>query len=136
MGRPSGEKTRNSGNWTEAKFRSFITNQLRGATRKWGPIQEVKKEANVSRGMYKCRNCKREVPLTIKQGNKRTKNVFVDHIKPIVDPEKGFTTFDEYIERMFCEKDNLQVLCGDCHDEKSLKERELAAKARKEGKRK
>lgn len=134
-GRPSGPKTRNSGNWTEAKFRSFITNQLRGATRKWGPINEVKKEANVARGFYICNECKQRVPLTVKNGSKRKKNVFVDHIKPAVDPEKGFEGFDKYIERMFCEKDNLQVLCGPCHDIKTAEERELAKRARSEGKR-
>lgn len=131
-GRPSGPKTRNSGQWTEAKFMSFIKNNLRSATRKWAPIQEVKKEANVSRGIYECAGCGKNVPLTVKEGRKRRQNVFVDHIEPIVDPNVGFVDWDTYINRMFCEKDNLQVLCADCHDEKSMAERALTAKRRKE----
>lgn len=57
-------------------------------------------------------------------------NIFVDHIKPIIDPVVGFTTWDECIERMFCEADNLQVLCKTCHDEKSNEERALAVMRR------
>ena len=132
MGRPAGEKTRNSGQWTESKFNTFIRNQLRQATRKWGPINETKKEAQVSRGIYKCAGCEQNVPVSIRQGNKRVNNVFVDHIDPIVDPVEGFTGFDNFIDRMFCEKDNLQLLCGDCHDKKTLEERALRAASRKQ----
>lgn len=123
MARPSGPKTRCGGEWTESKFNTFIRNQLRGATRKWAPISNCKKAANVSRGLYMCAECEQVVPLTVKVGTKRIKNIFVDHIDPIVDPKVGFQGFDVYIERMFCEADNLQLLCGQCHDEKSLKER-------------
>ena len=130
-GRPSGPKIRCNGQWTEAKFNSFIRNQLRGATRKWAPIQEVKKAARVERGKYKCAGCGQVVPPTIKNGRKRVQNVFVDHINPIVDPEVGFEGFDVFIDRMFCEMDNLQLLCGECHDVKSMKEREIAAETRR-----
>lgn len=131
MGRPSGPKTRCNGEWTEAKFRSFIKNQLRGATRKWAPINDVKKEARVSRGLYKCAGCGAIVPPTKRVGTKRKQFIFVDHIEPIINPETGFTTWDECIERMFCEKDNLQLLCGDCHDVKTQEERKIAAESRK-----
>lgn len=135
-GRPAGPKTRCSGQWTEARFNSFIRNQLRGATRKWAPISETKKEANVSRGVYKCASCEQLVPPTVKQGRKRINNIFVDHIDPIVDPKVGFQGFDVFIERMFCEKDNLQLLCGECHDKKSMEERRIAAEIRKANKEK
>ncbi len=131
MPRPSGPKTRCGGKWTESKFNSFIRNQLRSATRKWEPIQNVKKKANLSRGVYICNGCKQQVPPTIRRGAKRVTNIFVDHIQPIVDPEVGFTTFDDFINRMFCEEDNLQLLCGDCHDVKTTEERRIAAERRK-----
>lgn len=130
MARPSGEKTRCSGQWTEARFNSFIKSGLRQTSRRWAPIGEVFKEARVSRGTYLCANCKREVPLSYKEGRKKVKNVFVDHIEPIIDPHVGFTTWDDCIERMFCEKDNLQVLCKICHDEKSVQERAIAKETR------
>lgn len=138
MGRPSGPKTRCSGAWSEAKFKSFIKNQLRGATRKWAPINEVKKEANLSRGVYLCAGCGQHVPPTIlvtqKGRRKRVNNIFVDHIEPIIDPKTGFTTWDDCINRMFCEKDNLQLLCGPCHDEKSMEERRITAEYRRKRK--
>ena len=48
--------------------------------------------------------------------------------------DTGFTTFDDYIERLFCEVDNLDVLCYDCHREKTDKETEERANARRERK--
>lgn len=131
MARPSGPKTRCGGRWTEAKFNTFVRNALRSASRKWAPIQDVKTKARVSRGLYECNECNKHVPPTIKQGRKRVQNVFVDHISPIVDPNIGFEGFDTFIERLFCEEDNLQLLCGECHDKKSLQERKQAAERRK-----
>jgi hypothetical protein len=52
----------------------------------------------------------------LKVDGKRQKNVFVDHEPAIIDPEKGFTTWDDCIERMFCELPSLQLLCKSCHD--------------------
>ena len=121
MARPSGEKTRCGGRWTEAKWKSFIKNQLRSATRKWAPISDCLKEARVERGMYRCEGCKELVPTTIKNGARRTKNILVDHIEPIV-PVTGWVSWDSCIERMFCETDNLQLLCKACHDAKSKEE--------------
>lgn len=130
IARPSGPKTRCSGQWTEARFNSFIKSLLRSGTRRWAPIQEVKKEARVARGLYECKECKQHVAPTYRDGKNRKQNIFVDHIIPIVDPATGFTNWDDCIQRMFCEKDNLQLLCKDCHDVKSEKEKEIAKKRR------
>lgn len=121
MARPSGDKTRCGGRWTEAKWKSFIKNQLRGATRKWAPISDCLSSARVKRGLYECADCKEHVPNTVKEGGKRVKNIFVDHIEPIV-PVTGWVSWDSCIERMFCELDNLQLLCKACHDRKSKEE--------------
>lgn len=123
------DKTRNSNQWTEARYRSFITTALRRASLRWGPKNEVKKQARVRKGVYICNSCKQEVTYTKVDKDKRVKNVFVDHIKPVVDPVKGFTTWDEFIERLFCEVDNLQLLCKDCHDEKTKEEKEIRKNA-------
>ena len=131
MGRPSGPKTRCGGRWTESRFNTFVRNILRSASRKWAPIQDVKKKANVARGQYLCAGCKQVVPVTVKQGRKRVQNVFVDHIDPIVDPNVGFVSFDVFTDRLFCEEDNLQVLCGPCHDSKTAEETKVATLRRK-----
>lgn len=130
MARPSGPKVRCNNQWTEARFKSFIRSQLRQGTRKWAPITETLKRARVSRGLYLCASCKQEVAPTYREGRKRVNNVFVDHIRPITSPETGFTTWDELIENMFCEMDNLQLLCKDCHDVKTQQEKEIAARSR------
>ena len=49
----------------------------------------------------------------------------MDHIDPVVNPETGFTTFDDYIERMFCGVAGFQVLCKSCHDAKTYLENQL-----------
>lgn len=133
MPRPQGELTKCDGRWTQAKFNSFIKNNLRSATRKWAPIQQCKKRAHVSRGLYKCDCCGQEVAPTIydEDKRKRVKNIFVDHTIPIIDPAVGFTTWDECIERMFCDSDNLQLLCKACHTEKSAEEIAIAKERRR-----
>lgn len=133
-GRPSGPKVRCNGNWTEARYKSFIISLLRQGTRRWAPITEVQKEARVSRGLYECAMCKQHVPPTIKEGRAKKQNIFVDHIRPVVDPNEGFTTWDDFIENMFCEVDNLQVLCKECHDMKSSEERAIAIERRRNNK--
>jgi hypothetical protein len=66
------------------------------------------------------------VPLTLNG----KKNVFVDHKVPVVDTEEGFKGWDVFIERLFCEESNLEVLCKSCHDTKSAEEREERKKSK------
>lgn len=133
MARPSGPLVRCGNKWTEARFKTFIRSLLRSGTRKWGPIQEALKLARTRRGFYLCAECKQEVPATIKVDSKRKKNAIVDHIKPITDPAVGFTNWHDYVENMFCEVENLQVLCLACHKVKCQEETDIAtARKRKE----
>jgi len=120
-GRPAGAKTRCGGVWTEARYRTFIKNTLRQATRKWGPVQQCLKDARVRRGFYLCTCCGEEVPASILVGRKRIKNILIDHIKPVV-PVEGWVSWDDCIENMFSEIDNLQALCHECHSKKSTSE--------------
>jgi len=129
-GRPSGPKEHCGGRWTRARKRSFITSLLRQGTRRWAPITDVDRAATTKRGFRLCAECKQEVPVTTREGGKKVKNTFVDHIVPIVPPEKGFTSWDNFIEGLFCEEDNLQVLCRECHTSKSNEERAIAAQRR------
>ncbi len=121
MARPRGALTRCGNRWTEAKFNSFVKNQLRGATRKWAPINDCMTKARTRRGFYLCAICGEEVPTTKIVNRKRVKNIAVDHIEPIV-PVTGWTSWDDCINRMFCEEGNLQLACKDCHDIKSKEE--------------
>lgn len=124
-GRPSGPKTRCGGVWTEARFNSFIKSALRGASRKWGPMQQCLKDARESRGMYRCAGCNTLGPPTIRIGNKRYKNAVADHIHPVIDPHVGFQGWDECVKRMFVEQEGFQCLCKECHDVKCAEEKTI-----------
>lgn len=65
---------------------------------------------------YACASCGEDFPA---------KEVQVDHKVPVVDPTQGFINWDTYIPRLFCEKENLQVLCKGCHDVKTKEEKEM-----------
>jgi len=63
---------------------------------------------------YKCSACKKLFVAV---------DVQVDHIKPVVDPKKGFVSWDDFINRIFCEIENLQVLCKADHKIKTDQEK-------------
>lgn len=132
MARPSGPKTRCGGTWTEARYIAFVKNLLRQGTRKWAPIQRALKKSSTKRGFFLCASCKQECPTTIvnDDGN-RVKNKIADHIKPVIDPAVGFMSWDEFIEGLFTEEDNLQILCHKCHQEKCNEEIKIATERRR-----
>jgi hypothetical protein len=115
------DKPHNDGQWTAARFKSFIKSALRAATKRWGPINTVRKEAWVERGVYKCVGHGREAH-NVRRTVDGKMNIFVDHIEPIVGHD-GFKNWDTVIDRMFVEKDKLQLLCKECHNDKSREER-------------
>lgn len=125
---------RNGGQWTEAKWRSFIVSLLRSGQRRWPPKQQAVKEAKAGKLIneatgrlaehYKCVACGGLFPL---------KSVQADHIEPVIDPHVGFVSWDEYINRMYCEKDNYQILCKGCHSAKTAEERSIAKERKKHG---
>ena len=125
------DKPHNGGQWTPARFHSFIKSALRQASMRWPPKHEIKKKARVDRGKYLCNGCKQVVPVSVRVDDKRRSNVHVDHIIPVIDPAKGFVSWDDAIERMFCEEEGLQVLCAACHKVITAEER-LIAKERKQ----
>lgn len=60
-----------------------------------------------------------------------SKEIQMDHIEPVVPVNDGFTSFDDYIHRMFCPEDGFAALCKPCHDEKTKKEKEFRMMYRK-----
>ena len=83
-------------------------------------LNEAKTEKKVNKKSgrlaqhFKCAACKKDFPA---------KDVNVDHIAPVVDPKQGFVSWDVYIERLYCEKENFQILCKECHTIKTKKEK-------------
>lgn len=111
--------------WTEGRKRAFIVSVLRAGSRRWPPKYETLNEAKTEKKKntktnrvaqhYLCAACGVDFPNT---------QVQVDHISPVVDVKTGFTTWDNYIDRLFCGKDNLQVLCKTCHAIKTKEEKQ------------
>ena len=118
----SSPKTRCSGEWTEARYNSFVKSGIRSLTRKWKPMFDALKESATVRKTnektgreamhYRCACCGNDFPL---------KGVAIDHIVPIV-PTTGFDSWDNVISRALCEKDGFQVLCKSCHSIKTKEE--------------
>lgn len=63
--------------------------------------------------MYFCNHCKMSFPA---------KDIQIDHIEPVVPINQDITSWDTYIDRLFCDISNLQALCKPCHKIKSEKE--------------
>ena len=111
--------------WTDGRIKGFITSVIRGGFRRWPPkfhvLSEAKqgKRTNETTGRmaehYACSTCNSSFPA---------KEVQVDHIEPVVDPKVGFIDWDTFISRLFCEAENLQVLCKSCHSKKTKQERD------------
>lgn len=55
----------------------------------------------------------------------------LDHILPCVNPKTGWTNFDDFIEVLYSEVNNFQVICETCHDAKSLAEGVVRRKKKK-----
>ena len=96
---------------------------LRLLARYWSPKKEARKAAMVmvDKGLYKNGNQKKVQQFKCRECAELfgTKEVQVDHIDPVVSVERGFTDWNDYIDRLFCSVDNLQVLCKPCHKVKS-----------------
>lgn len=114
-------KPRCAGTMTESAFWSFIRSALRNKSRWWKPIAIAKKNARRTyhgtnrrqKYEYQCNACKQWFP---------EKDINVDHIIPV-----GTLTcaadLPGFVTRLFCEQDNLQCLCSDCHDKKTQQEK-------------
>ena len=59
-------------------------------------------------------------------------SIAVDHRTPVVDPLTGWTNWDDYVERMFCEESGFDILCHDHHDEKTKGENLIRKQTRAE----
>ena len=97
-----------------------IRSYLRGVLRKaflQAPIKtEVLRRAKVGQSgkvfLYACATCS---AITTR------KECQIDHLIPVT-PLRGWDDWNGFIERMFCDTDNLQVLCKPCHRAKTLEE--------------
>ncbi len=109
---------------------------LRKASYRWPARYKALKLAQVGPNTFKCAKCLKDYKKVGKQ-----RIISVDHIIPVKDPSKP-QAFQEalvacqcgvcdYIRKMFCTPEELQILCKDCHDQKTTKEMGHRKKARR-----
>lgn len=74
-----------------------------------------------------CATCKKSAPRYLMQ---------VDHIEPLVPLDKTLEdmSWDEVVNRTWCEESNLRPICKECHTEKTKAERKQRQAHKKEKK--
>jgi 5-methylcytosine-specific restriction endonuclease McrA len=92
---------------------TFVKGLLRRGSFHWKARNDALVAARVERGKYKCASC---------EDLFGPREVQIDHIFPVIDPKVGFTTFDDYIVRLFCDTEKFQILCTQCHNVKTMQE--------------
>lgn len=125
---------------------SAIRSAVRRAFSRSPIVQEVLKEVRTEEPKYNKDGSLAKKPAvfyTCAICGKKFKSsvVAVDHIAPVIPLDKTFTTWDDFISRLFCEKDNLQVLCNyklkykddyggepSCHYKKTQSEKDIRKK--------
>lgn len=116
-------RTRAGNTWTEARYFSFIRGLLRQGFRRYPVKYQVKnrnrRQREGKRGYdYQCGSCGGWFGGT---------SVEVDHIEP-AGSLRSFADLPNFVEKLFCEEDKLQLLCKSCHLEKTNKERKARRK--------
>lgn len=125
--RASMSKPFNDGQWTEARMRSFIMSALRRA--QWPPKYAAISKAYVEDGanpktgrkckLHRCEECGK----LFAKGD-----MHADHIDPVI-PLEGFDgnwflgyDWNQVVQRLYTEADKFQIICKQCHKDKSKEE--------------
>jgi len=78
--------------------------------------------AHKGRGEWECQLCRQIF------GSSR--DLHGDHLLPVVDPNIGWTSWDEYINRLFLGE--IQAICKECHNKKSKGENDVRRTTKKQ----
>lgn len=116
-------------------LKRFLISKLRRMSIWWKPKQEAmnkvkvileigktKKNKPIKRVFFKCASCKGLFPRT---------EIEMNHIEAVIDPETGFTDWNNFMERLFCDSDGFSAECKKCHNKitkEQLKIRKLVKK--------
>ena len=106
--------------WTKEEIdnyrHKFIISTMRRASYRWPWRNEAIKKARKGYGIYECARCHKEV---------RSKDKQLDHKRPVVNPRRGFTGWNDYTRRLLPGTSGWALLCRDCHTAKTEREREI-----------
>lgn len=112
--KPKAIKTRAGGTMTEAEYLAWIRSSLRSRSLRWPPRAKALEMARKpfqgggrQKWVYLCALC--EVWY-------KGSEVVVDHFPHACGSILSVEDISNFAERLFCETDNLRVLCKPCHD--------------------
>lgn len=126
------------------KLKGRVLGMCRKDYKKSPMFAAAEKKAFLGKTVYKCMLCDYKVYTGASQKNyealleeypnlvrgSKSKCLQTDHIDPIVpyDSTTKEMSLDDLLPRIYCHEDNLQVLCKQCHKEKTAKEKTIRAK--------
>ncbi len=99
--------------WNSTRYWGFIRSALRKAFAKYPPRYQTVAASKGGRNQYVCASCGQVYGK---------KDVAVDHITPCGTLRK-YSDLPSFVERLFCGREGLQVLCKSCHYTKTMYER-------------
>ena len=112
-------RTHAGNNWTKARYFQFIRSVLRQAFQRY-PVKQIVKNENRKpvvgkrhKWVYTCEHC---------EGEFMDKEIQVDHIKPTGSLNE-YSDLPGFVQRLYCEKADMQILCKPCHLIKTANER-------------
>lgn len=117
--KPRVERTRAGRTWTEARYWAFIRSLLRQGFNRYPPKFQARKAAERTvtgkrhRYEYLCAACDKWF---------MGKEVQVDHIEP-AGSLKDYADLVSFVAKLFCEAEDMQVMCKPCHQVKTNEER-------------
>lgn len=124
-----GVKCRAGDTWTESRYFQFIRSALRAAWNKYPVKGQVLRAARRSTTVSKTKKHRFEYRCAVCDKNYIGSQVQVDHINPC-GSLKTYEDLPRFVATLFCEADNLQVICTTCHSDKTQAEREAKKNAR------
>ena len=127
---PKPEKTRCGGTWTEARYWGFIRSALRGAFTRYPVNYQCR---NAAKRPYKGPNKlqKNEYQCGVCGGWFLQKNTQVHHVVEC-GSLKSYSDLPGFVERLFCEAKDLQVICKPCHKKITHDPKTRPARGRKQ----
>ena len=104
---------------TESAYLAWIRSTLRSKSLRWPPRNEALKDARRTyhgpvvqqKWEYECKLCKKWY---------KAKEVVVDHFPVAAGSILSVADIGDFANNLYCEKENLRVLCSPCHDTHTL----------------
>jgi hypothetical protein len=119
--KPRVPRTHAGNKWTKSGYFSYIRSALRRAFTRYPPKYQVK--SNARRPFLGGGRQKYEYQCAICTHWHKEKEVEVDHMVAC-GSLKEYADLAGFVERMFCEVEDLRILCKICHKEVTAKQRE------------